>query len=205
MREKAINLNEPDMIQAESKWEMDLLAQIDDQDQWSEESEKKEQKFIIDGDRKADWALRVIAEEKQEYDRIQELAKAQREEIGQREAAAERRYHQRTAYLRSLLCCYFEAVPHRKTKTRESYRLLSGSLILNLPKPKPVYEEQKLIQYLKDNDMADLVKIEEKAKWGEFKKILDLSQGAHPVIKDTGELVKCIRIEETPAEFKVEV
>lgn len=53
--------------------------------------------------------------------------------------------------------------------------------------------------------MPDYIKTEEKVRWGELKKLLDLSQGKHPVIKDTGELVECIRVEETPAEFKVEV
>ena len=96
-------------------------------------------------------------------------------------------------------------VPHRKTKTQESYRLLSGSLVLKLPKVKPVYEEDELVEYLKESGMPDYIKTEEKARWGELKKLLDLSQGKHPVIKDTGELVECIRIEETPAEFKVEV
>lgn len=206
MSEQTTNLSLT-MKEIENEWIEALFAQMDDQDRVPAGDEKveQEQAFIIDNDQKADWALRIVADEKREYDRIHQLAETQREEIDQKEAAAERRYNQRTAYLRSLLAYYFETVPHRKTKTRESYKLLSGTLIRNLPKPKPVYEERELIQYLKDNDMTDLIKTEEKARWGELKKLLDLSQGIHPVIKDTGELVECIQIDETPAEFKVEV
>ena len=161
--------------------------------------------FVIDDDNKADWAIRKIDEERQEYDRIRELAGEQIARIEQKVGAAERRFNQRTSYLRSLLGSYFMQVPHRKTKTQESYRLLSGSLVLKLPKVKPVYEEDELVEYLKENGMPDYIKTEEKARWGEFKKLLDLSAGVYPVIKDTGEVVDCIRIEETPAEFKVEV
>ena len=199
----------PGLEQAEQEWgeviacemeafpERDVRTNIDGQ--------QEEKAFVVDNDAKADWALRKIAEEKEEYERIWELAEEQRARIDQKEEAAKRRFEQRTSYLKSLLNAYFQRVPHKKAKTKESYRLLSGSLVLKLSPPKAAYDEDELVQYLKDNKMPDLVKTEEKAKWGEFKKLLDLSLGTHPVIKDTGELVECIRLEEMPPRFEVEV
>ena len=181
--------------------EMEKIAAADD----GQEAAQEKKAFVIDDDNKADWAIRKIDEERQEFNRIRELAEEQTARIEQKVEAAERRFNQRTSYLRSLLGSYFMQVPHRKTKTQESYRLLSGSLVLKLPKVKPVYEEDELVKYLKESGMPDYIKTDEKARWGELKKLLDLSQGKHPVIKDTGELVECIRVEETPAEFKVEV
>ena len=200
MEEEALALQEQewDMVVSE---EMEKIAAADD----GQEAAQEKKAFVIDDDNKADWAIRKIDEEKQEFNRIRELAEEQTARIEQKVEAAERRFNQRTSYLRSLLGSYFMQVPHRKTKTQESYRLLSGSLVLKLPKVKPVYEEDELVEYLKESGMPDYIKTEEKARWGELKKLLDLSQGKHPVIKDTGELVECIRIEETPAEFKVEV
>ena len=200
MEEEALALQEQewDMVVSE---EMEKIAAADD----GQEAAQEKKAFVIDDDNKADWAIRKIDEEKQEFNRIRELAEEQTARIEQKVEAAERRFNQRTSYLRSLLGSYFMQVPHRKTKTKESYRLLSGSLVLKLPKVKPVYEEDELVKYLKESGMPDYIKTEEKARWGELKKLLDLSQGKHPVIKDTGELVECIRVEETPAEFKVEV
>lgn len=200
MEEEALALQEQewDMVVSE---EMEKIAAADD----GQEAAQEKKAFVIDDDNKADWAIRKIDEEKQEFNRIRELAEEQTARIEQKVEAAERRFNQRTSYLRSLLGSYFMQVPHRKTKTQESYRLLSGSLVLKLPKVKPVYEEDELVEYLKESGMPDYIKTEEKARWGELKKLLDLSQGKHPVIKDTGELVECIRVEETPAEFKVEV
>lgn len=200
MEEEALALQEQewDMVVSE---EMEKIAAADD----GQEAAQEKKAFVIDDDNKADWAIRKIDEEKQEFNRIRELAEEQTARIEQKVEAAERRFNQRTSYLRSLLGSYFMQVPHRKTKTQESYRLLSGSLVLKLPKVKPAYEEDELVKYLKESGMPDYIKTEEKARWGELKKLLDLSQGKHPVIKDTGELVECIRVEETPAEFKVEV
>lgn len=200
MEKEALALQEQewDMVVSE---EMEKIAAADD----GQEAAQEKKAFVIDDDNKADWAIRKIDEERQEFNRIRELAEEQTARIEQKVEAAERRFNQRTSYLRSLLGSYFMQVPHRKTKTQESYRLLSGSLVLKLPKVKPVYEEDELVKYLKESGMPDYIKTEEKARWGELKKLLDLSQGKHPVIKDTGELVECIRVEETPAEFKVEV
>ena len=76
----------------------------------------------------ADWACRKIAEEKAELDRIRELAEAQIQKIEEKLAAAERRYENGTRFLTGKLAEYFETVPHKATKTKESYRLLSGTL-----------------------------------------------------------------------------
>ncbi|WP_367941524.1 host-nuclease inhibitor Gam family protein [Enterocloster citroniae] len=198
MEEEALALQE-------QEWDMVVSEEMEKADEDRQEVSQEKTAFVIDDDNKADWAIRKIDEEKQEYDRIRDLAEEQIARIEQKVEAAERRFNQRTSYLRSLLGSYFMQVPHRKTKTQESYRLLSGSLILKLPKIKPVYEESELVEYLKESQMQDYIKTEEKARWGEFKKLLDLSAGDYPIIKDTGEVVDCIRLEETPAEFKVEV
>lgn len=166
--------------------------------------EEGEQQFVIDNDTKADWAIRKIAEDKQEYERIKELAEEQIAQLQAKKEAAERRFGYRTGYLRSLLAQYFMQVPHRKTKTQETYQLLSGKLVLKLSKAKPVYSEDELVKYLKESGLKDYVKTEEKAKWGELKKLLDTSSDK-AVLKDTGEIIDCIRLEQTPEEFKVEV
>lgn len=77
----------------------------------------------------ADWACQKIAEEKAELDRITSLADSQIEKIQQRVEAAQRRYENGTRFLTGKLAEYFETVPHKTTKTKHSYRLLSGTLV----------------------------------------------------------------------------
>lgn len=77
----------------------------------------------------ADWACRKIAEEKTELDRITALGESQIEKIQQRIDAAQRRYENGTRFLTGKLAEYFETVPHKTTKTKHSYRLLSGELV----------------------------------------------------------------------------
>ena len=161
-------------------------------------------RFIIDDDVKADWAVRKIREEQAEYERISSLAGAQMEAIEQKLSQAARRYEQATGYLRSLLFEYFLQVPHKCTKTQESYRLLSGRLIMKLPKQKAEYDDGELVAFLKGNGYQDYIKTEEKPKWGEFKKLLEYS-GQSAVVKDSGELVECIQMKEIPMKFDVEV
>jgi hypothetical protein len=50
--------------------------------------------------------------------------------------------------------------------------------------------------------MEDMIKVEEKAKWGDLKKKLRFV-GTVATIEDTGELVEGIKVIETPPQFSV--
>lgn len=152
----------------------------------------------------ADWAVRKIAEERAELARIKELADAQIQRIEEKVAAAERRCENGTRFLTSKLTEYFQIVPHKVTKTKHSYRLLSGSLSLKLGQPAMKQDDEKLVQYLKDSGQLEFIKTEEKPKWGDFKKQLQIV-GASAVDKETGEIVEGVTIETKPDTFSVDV
>lgn len=84
--------------------------------------------FRITDDRCADWAIRKIADERSEYDRLKALADEQIAAINEKVAAARKRMENGTSYLTSCLADFFATVPHKETKTTEKYRLLSGTL-----------------------------------------------------------------------------
>ena len=86
--------------------------------------------FRITDDRCADWAIRKIAEERSEYNRLKDLADQQKAAIEEKVEAARRRMENGTAFLTSCLADFFNTVPHKTTKTTEKYRLLSGTLTL---------------------------------------------------------------------------
>lgn len=73
--------------------------------------------FRITDDRCADWAIRKIAEERGEYNRLKELADQQKAAIDEKVEAARRRMENGTAFLTSCLADFFNTVPHKTTKT----------------------------------------------------------------------------------------
>lgn len=152
----------------------------------------------------ADWACRKIAEEKAELDRIRELADAQIQKIEEKVAAAERRFQNGTRFLTGKLAEYFETVPHKATKTKESYRLLSGTLTRKFGGSQMKQDDAQLVQYLKDSGQLEFIKTEEKPKWGDFKKRLEIIGGS-VVDKETGEIVEAVQIIEKPDTFTVDV
>lgn len=152
----------------------------------------------------ADWACRKIAEEKAELDRIRELADAQIQKIEEKVAAAERRFQNGTRFLTGNLAEYFETVPHKTTKTKASYRLLSGTLTRKFGGTTMKQDDEKLVQFLKDSGQLEFIKTEEKPRWGDFKKRLEIIGGS-VVDKETGEIVEAVQIIEKPDTFTVDV
>ena len=152
----------------------------------------------------ADWACRKIAEEKAELDRIRELADAQIQKIEEKVAAAERRFQNGTRFLTGKLAEYFETVPHKTTKTKASYRLLSGTLTRKFGGTTMKQDDEKLVQFLKDSGQLEFIKTEEKPRWGDFKKRLEI-MGGSVVDKETGEIVEGVTVETKPDTFTVDV
>lgn len=152
----------------------------------------------------ADWACRKIAEEKAELDRIRELADAQIQNIEEKVAAAERRFENGTRFLTGKLAEYFETVPHKTTKTKASYRLLSGTLTRKFGGTTMKQDDERLVEFLKASGQLEFIKTEEKPKWGEFKKRLEI-MGGSVVDKETGEIVEGVQLIEKPDTFTVDV
>lgn len=107
-------------------------------------------------------------------------------------------------FLTGKLAEYFETVPHKTTKTKHSYRLLSGTLVKKIGGRTMKQDDDALLAYLKASDNEDMIQTTEKPKWGEFKKRLEIV-GGQIVDKTTGELVEGVQIIEKPDTFTVDV
>ncbi len=183
---------------------LEELEGMDDALWTQEETEGPRPAWRITDDGCADWACRKIAEEKAELDRIRELAEAQIQKIEEKLAAAERRYENGTRFLTGKLAEYFETVPHKTTKTKASYRLLSGTLTRKFGGTTMKQDDEKLVQFLKDSGQLEFIKTEEKPRWGDFKKRLEI-MGGSVVDKETGEIVEGVSVETKPDTFTVDV
>lgn len=162
------------------------------------------QGFIIDNDVKAEWALKKIAEEKAEAQRYINICDTMITEYNFKKQQASEKLEASTAYLRSQLQQYFMQVPHKATKTQETYQLPSGKLKLKLASPEYIRDEKVLGEFLKNNSFTDFYEEVIKPKWADLKKSIKV-QGDKVVSTETGEIIEGVTVHEKPASFEVEV
>jgi len=164
---------------------------------------EQEEKFVVDNDKKAEWALQKIREKKAEMERYTSVCDEMIHEYEQKKKEAQERYEQETAYFKSQLAQYFESVPKRKTKTQEIYELPGGTLRKKYPAPQYKRDDKKLVEWLKSSGRNDLIKISESADWANLKKSITVKDDM--VITEDGEIVEGIEVVERPPTFEVEV
>ena len=162
------------------------------------------QPWRIADDSAADWTVQKIAEERAELARIEALAAEQIARINEKVEAARRRCENGTAFLTSKLAQFFETVPHKETKTKHSYRLLSGTLAKKLGGPTMEKDDAKLLEHLRSSGNSQYIQQTEKPMWGEYKKRLEI-QGDLVIDKETGEIVEGVTVKEKPDTFTVEI
>ena len=156
--------------------------------------------FVIRDDNAAEWALQKIFDEKAELERLKALADSQIDAIVDKVDAAKKRFTSHTEYLKNALEEYMLTVKRKQSKTQESYRLLSGSLILKKPVVKIVKDDTKLLEYVQEHS-PEYVKHTEYVDWAGFKKTLTVSGDV--VVDSNGEVVSCLDVEEAPGEFMI--
>ena len=185
---------------------MDELENMDMATFAEEAAPEGAEKWRIKDDGSADWAIRKIADEKAEFERIKALADEQIARIIEKVEAAKRRYENGTSFLTSKLAEYFETIQPKesKNKTKLSYRLLSGTLVKKIGGTVMKQDSEKLLEYLKASGNADMIKLTEEPKWGEFKKRLEIVND-QIIDTETGELVEGVTIETKPDTFAVEI
>lgn len=157
--------------------------------------------FEITDDAVAEWALKKVLDAKKEQDRLMELVNAERERLDLKQSEIESRYENETAFLLSKLNLYLNSVETKKTKTQETYRLLSGKLVRKFAKQKLKPNKETLLEWCKEN-APDCIKHTEEVMWSEVKGKFNII-GDTVIYTETGECVTCVGVEETPATFDV--
>ena len=144
--------------------------------------------FYIDNDSKADWAVEIILEAEAERDRLIELANAKIKAINDQKAQFTDKCANNTSYLRMLLRNYFESVkPSTSTKTQETYKLVSGKLVLKRQAPEFVRDDKVMVEWA-ESSAPDYIKVKKEINWADLKKATTLD-GETVVYAETGEVV----------------
>jgi hypothetical protein len=164
-----------------------------------------EPRFTIDTDAKAAWALDKIKGEVEECNRITQIGRDQISAIHTRIQDYEVKTSTKTSYLQSLLRNYLESdlSKAKETKTTFSYDLFNGKLKLKKPTKVFTTDGDKLVKFLKENELNQYVKVSEDPMWGELKKVVIIA-GENVVTKD-GVVVEGVSVSESEPQFTVEV
>lgn len=173
-------------------------------DGWDVEEDEEEKEFTIVSDLMAEWALKQIKKAEEERDRLVALAKEEIDDLERQIEIHTLRCENSTNYLKGKLQEYFNTVEHKETKTQESYKLLSGSLVMKKPTQKMVPDKDKLLAYVKENNMPEFVKVKEEVDWALYKKECEIVNGK-VVTVETGDVLPedIISVEEVAGEFNI--
>lgn len=177
-----------------------------DEEFFGEEPEEGKVGFTIDSDGVAEWACKKIKKETEEHDRLVALAEEEIKGYKDKIELLDYQLERRTGYLKSKLYEYFNTVERKDTKTQSSYKLLSGSLVFKKPSQKMVPDKEKLLAYVKDNNMSEFVKVKEEVDWAAYKKECQIVDGK-AVNTQTGDMLPddVIAVEDVPGTFDVKL
>lgn len=159
-------------------------------------SEVQKERFAIDTDLKAEWALKKIREARADRDRMLEWYKQKEKEITEQT-------DRDTAYFEGLLAEYFGTLPHKVTKTQESYSLPGGKLVLKKQNPEYKRDDAAVIAWLKENGGGRYVKVSESLDWASLKADTAAVDGV--IVDGDGQIIPGIEVIERGAKFTVEV
>ena len=154
--------------------------------------------FHVTDDKAAEWCMQKIKEAEADRAMWKKHYEAQMEKVNQAADSA-------VSYFTAKLQEYFATVPHKATKTQESYSLPGGKLIQKHQQPAYETDDDKLVPWLKQNFMGQLVKIKESADWAGLKNVVTVTPDGMHVATDDGEIVPGVTVTPRPDVFKVEM
>lgn len=157
--------------------------------------------YEIHSDAEADRAIEKIQDARAERDRLVEACNERIAEFEARIKAIEADCERETGYYTGLLFEYFGGVPHKRTKTQETYALPSGKLVLKRPAVAPRIDEERLLQWAQAS-APEFVQTVVKTRWGDLKKQIVLKNDRY-IFAETGEVVDGLTPEEQPERFEV--
>lgn len=159
---------------------------------------EEEKRFEVKDDAAAEWCMKKIRDAQ---DEVKKWEAHYAEQLKKVKDAAE----DDIAYFSALLEEYFDTLPHKATKTQESYALPGGKLIRKKQQPKFTTDDEALVPWLEANAMDGLVKVTKSANWAELKNGVTVTPDGQHVATADGEIVPGVTVEQRPDVFKVEM
>lgn len=101
------------------------------------------------------------------------------------------------------LYAFFQTVPHKKTKTQESYQHPLGKLVLKTQAPEFKRDDKTVIAWLKKSpDTVRYIKTKEELDWSSLK--ADTTVLGNQIVNTDGEVIPGVEVVEREPKFAVE-
>ena len=152
----------------------------------------EKESFKVTDKEQAGWALRKIKAYKEQIKETREISDREAYRIYEWERQEVKNAEDSIAYFESILRDYLHSVGDKKIS------LPHGTIRFKKQQPLWERDEEKLMQMVEE----DFIKVEKSLKWGELKKMLVVDEG-NIIRKDTGEVLKCVKVIEREDKFEV--
>ena len=162
-----------------------------------------QERFAIESETEANWALRKIKQIEDQRKNNLELANAEIEKINSWKDQVNKQADNEVNHFQSLLDEYARKCRLADPKFK-SLKLPNGKIGFRKQQPKWNYDDQKLLEHLKANGHDELIRIKEEPDKTAIKKVFKLNQNS-VIDPSTGEIVEGISVELREDAFKWEV
>lgn len=166
--------------------------------------------FVCDNDMKAEWCLSKIRKIRSEQKRETEELDRQMQFYQDQKEILNAKADEEVSFFEGILRGYFKNRVDdgfaKETKTKVTYKLPTGNLVLKHREPEFDYktEQKKAIDFCEKNGLELFVKTKKELSWSELKTLCKVD-GECVALKETGEIVPGIKVTEREDVFEVEV
>ena len=158
-------------------------------------------RFVIDSEEKADWALRKIKEAENEIEKVEHFAETQIRQIENWKAKQTEKHHNSIEHFQSLLAEYLESKRKDDPKLK-SITLPSGNVGFRKKPAKWIYNDEVVLKTLESENLNDFIKVEKKLDKRAIKKAFEVV-GGKVINAETGQVIEGIEIQEQGESLNV--
>lgn len=161
------------------------------EDIYTEEVEQGKEPFRVLDDKTADWCIKIIKQEEAETERLIDTINQEIDILKAKKERLQNQLQSKTGFLKGKLAEYFDIVEKKELKTQLKYTLPSGSLVFVKPSISYERDNEKILNWLTENNKYEYIKTNPSVDWSSLKANEDITKidGVTPV--------------EQPAKFEV--
>lgn len=179
---------------------MDALRVVELNEIEEMETEQRE-RFEVHDLNSANWVFRKLSAINEKNKEIDALAEAERERITKWQEEEKKRNESNREYLESLLIKYYTEEKAKDDKFKLSTPF--GSISARKQAAKFIYDEEKLMTFLKENNRSEWIRIKEEIDKVSLKKAVQVSGDV--VVDENGEIIDGITIEDQGVKLSVKL
>lgn len=148
-----------------------------------EDITNEKEPFRVDCDSKADWCVKIIKQEEAETERLIDTINQEIDILKAKKERLQSQLQSKTGFLKGKLAEYFDTVEKKELKTQLKYILPSGSLVFVKPSIRYDRDNEKILNWLTENNKYEYIKTNPTVDWAELKKNEDITKidGVTPV------------------------